>query len=249
MKLLVLSDLHIRDASDPLYARLLHVLGSHSEPQDVVVLAGDIFDLFVGDKAIFRARYRAFLELLANLSARGVQVHYIEGNHDFQLSGVFARLGVLLHDAEVTLKLGDRTLYVAHGDLADRSDWAYLASRVFYRSGFFRIFVRILPGAFIDWLGRTLSRLSRNRKPLLPAELPIERRERLRRVYRSFAAEKISAGADFVVMGHCHDLDEMEFQVAGRHGHYANMGYPRAHGSYLVWQPGDQKVHRTPLPT
>lgn len=248
MKLLVLSDLHIQDANDPLYSSLLHVLGSEAQPQDTVVLAGDVFDLFVGGKEVFLRRYSAFFEMLKALVRRGVQVHYIEGNHDFLLKRVFKEAGVPLHEASVELKLEDRSIYVAHGDLVDRSDWLYLFSRAFYRSWFFRLFVRLAPGRFIDWLGKTLSRQSRNRKPLLPAELPIERRERLRKVYRSFAAERIAEGFDFVVLGHCHDLDEMEFQVAGRRGHYANMGYPRAHGSYLVWQPGDPKIMRTALP-
>jgi UDP-2,3-diacylglucosamine pyrophosphatase LpxH len=144
--------------------------------------------------------------------------------------------------------LGSASLYVAHGDLVDRSDWGYLALRAFYRSLVFRAFVRLAPGRFLDWLGRTLSRLSRERKPLLPTEMPIKRRERLRKIYRSFAAEKIAEGFDFVILGHCHDLDEMEFRVADRRGHYANMGYPREHGSYLVWEPGDPKIQRTALP-
>ncbi len=248
MKLLVLSDLHIHDAEDPLYSSLLHVLGSTAEKDDIVVLAGDVFDLFVGGKDVFLERYSAFFALLKALTQRGVKVHYIEGNHDFLLKGTFQAVGVPLHEAEVKLKLGDRAVYIAHGDLVDRSDWGYRFVRWFYRAWFFRLFVRFSPGWFIDWLGKQLSRQSRNRKPLLPTELPIERRERLRKVYRSFAAERIAEGHDFVVLGHCHDLDEMEFQVAGRRGHYANMGYPRAHGSYLVWQPGDKKLQRTALP-
>ncbi len=247
MKLLVLSDLHIRDDADPLYASLLQVLGTAGE-EDVVVLAGDVFDLFVGNKAVFRERYTAFFEQMKALAARGVKTHYIEGNHDFQLKGVMRQAGIPLHEEEVTLKLEALSFYIAHGDLVDRSDWGYLAARIFYRSWFFRLFVALMPGTFIDWLGRTLSGISRGRKPLLSSELPIEKRERLRTIYRSFAAEKLAQGFDIVVLGHCHDLDEMEFQIEGRRGHYANMGYPRAHGSYLVWQPGDSKIQRTALP-
>jgi hypothetical protein len=72
--------------------------------------------------------------------------------------------------------------------------------------------------------------------------------ERLRKIYRSYAAERLAEGYDYVVMGHCHDLDEMSFQIGGRAGQYVNVGFPRVHGSYLSWSPGDEKIMRERMP-
>ena len=72
--------------------------------------------------------------------------------------------------------------------------------------------------------------------------------ERLRNLYRSYAAERIARGCDFVVMGHCHDLDEKSFVIDGRPGQYVNVGFPRAHGSFLSWSPGDERIQRERLP-
>mgnify|MGYP001581601727 CR=1 FL=1 len=248
MRLLVLSDLHISGDQDPLYASLLRVLNENATRGDTVILAGDIFDLFVGNKKLFRERYSEFFASITRLVHQGVDLRYIEGNHDFLLGDALAASGAQWNSMEFSLEMAGKKIYVAHGDLVDKSDWGYLLLRSFYRSLPFRAFVRLMPGPFIDRLGKTLSQLSRGRKPLLSQELPIEKRERLRRIYRSFAADQISRGFDFVVLGHCHDLDEMSFLVDGRRGHYANMGYPRAHGSYLIWSPGDAKIERTALP-
>src|SRR5262249_53544168 len=145
---------------------------------------------------------------------RGVEIHYIEGNHDFMIRRAFARVrGMKVHTSEVTLERGDKRFYVAHGDLADREDYGYRALRVLFRSPAMKAFVKFAPGSWVDGFGQFSSHRSRSAKPRLPSEYPIERRERLRKVYRSFAAQKIAEGFDYVVMGHCHDLDEMEFTV------------------------------------
>ena len=57
MRLFVVSDLHIRGPQDPIYRSLLTLLRDRARESDTVVLAGDIFDLFVGKKNVFLERY------------------------------------------------------------------------------------------------------------------------------------------------------------------------------------------------
>lgn len=247
MSLYVISDLHIRDSDDPLYAALLRLVRERPVAGDTLVLAGDVFDLFVGNKRVFKDRYSELAGALDQAARAGVSVHYIEGNHDFMIRRAFP--SVQVHAHEVELELEGKRFLVLHGDTADHRDLGYRALRILFRSPLMWLFLAAMPGKWLDGFGKFLSRSSRERKPLLPAELPIERRERLRKVYRSFAAGKIAEGYDFVVMGHCHDLDEMSFKVGEREGQYVNVGYPRAHGSLLRWSPGDAKIAREPLPS
>ncbi len=249
MRLLVISDLHIHGPHDPLYASLLKLIRERASPGDTLVLAGDVFDLFVGNKRVFLERYHEFVAALRDAGSRGVRVHYIEGNHDFLVRGAFGRIpGVQVHSQDVSLELGGRKFFISHGDTFDRSDYGYRALRVFYRSPVMKGIVRVVPGRWLDWYGNAHSRQSRATKPILASGLSIENMERLRRVYRSAAAERLAAGYDFVVAGHCHDLDEMDFTIAGRSGQYVNVGYPRAHGSFLTWGPGEPKIQREKLP-
>ncbi len=245
MSLYVLSDLHINTPDSPLYSELVGFLRNRTHAGDTVILAGDLFDLFVGGKLLFLERYRDFMEALRLAGSRGVELHYIEGNHDFQLKRAFAPIPNLqLHEDYVSLQIGDKRIFACHGDTVDRRDYGYLALRMAFRSPVMKALIGALPGSWIDGLGRASSSMSRSRKPALPVELPRRGMEELRKVYRNFAAEKLSEGYDFVVMGHCHDLDEMSFIVEGRMGQYINVGYPPVHGSILSWAPGEDKIRR-----
>jgi UDP-2,3-diacylglucosamine hydrolase len=247
MAVFAVSDLHISGPADPLYCSLLTLIGERAKSGDTLVLVGDVFDLFVGKKAVFLERFGQFLTTVREAAARGVHVHYVEGNHDFQLGDVFGR-GVLVHEREVELEVEGKKFFFAHGDLADRSDYGYRALRLFLRSRVMKSFVLAAPGGWIDGIGRRSSLYSRDTGPRLAAHLTPDDRERMRKIYRSFAAEKMAQGFDFVVLGHCHDLDEMSFTVAGRPGHYINIGFPPVHGSYVEWTPGADKIFRSAMP-
>lgn len=246
MKLIVISDIHIFGPDDPLYTSLLELMRSETLPGDHLVLAGDIFDFFVGKPPAMIRKYSAFFSELRALGRREVAVTYIEGNHDFHLSETFSDMvHVEVVPAEKEIRVGDRRVYIAHGDLVDREDRGYLALRKFFRSGFARMAASALPERVVDWIGARSAEASRGANPRLPEERGLESRDRLRALYRGFAREKIREGFDAVVMGHCHDLDGEEFSESGRKGAYLNVGFPRKHHAYVVF--ADGKLERRPL--
>jgi UDP-2,3-diacylglucosamine hydrolase len=250
MSLYAVSDLHVQGSDDPLYRSLLSLLRDRAREGDTVVLAGDLFDLFVGNKQVFTERYREFFRECEAAGHRGVTIHYVEGNHDFHLREAFAGLpGFHLHSREFDLELGGRKFFFAHGDLVDRKDYGYRALRVAFRSRLMKAAFAAMPDRMLEWVGEQTARRSKGRDYRHPsAKLPPGRLEYLRNTYRSFAAERLAHGYDFVVMGHCHDLDEKSFVIGSRAGQYINVGYPRAHGSFLSWSPGDERIQREKLP-
>jgi UDP-2,3-diacylglucosamine hydrolase len=248
VRLIVVSDLHVRGEEDPLYHSLLSLLAT-AGAGDTVVLAGDVFDLFVGNKALFRDRYAEFAAALQDAGERGARMHYIEGNHDFLIRRAFGGIrGLTIHPHHVSIQLQGKRFFFAHGDTVDRRDYGYRALRTFFRSPVMKALVAVAPGEWLDAFGKKSSGLSSRAKPRRPEELPIERAERLRKAYRSYAAEKLGEGYDFVVLGHCHDLDEMKFRIGEREGQYVNVGYPRVHQSFLLWEPAEGAIRRVPLP-
>lgn len=249
MAVYAVSDLHIRGPHDPLYRSLLALLRDRAQRGDTVVLAGDVFDLFVGNKRVFTERYGEFLRELAAAGERGVAIHYIEGNHDFLLRRAFARIpGLALHPQDFEVTVATKRFFFSHGDLVDRQDYGYRFMRFMFRTWLMKLLVALFPGRLLEWIGARSSYASQARSPRLPTQLPQGRMERLRNLYRSHAAERIARGCDFVVMGHCHDLDEKFFHIDGRPGQYVNVGFPRAHGSFLSWSPGDERIQRERLP-
>ena len=59
----------------------------------------------------------------------------------------------------------------------------------------------------------------------------------MRSVFREFAEEKKRQGFDFVILGHCHDLDDLQ-------PFYFNMGYPPVHRQFLYWSAESNSVKR-----
>ncbi|MEK6577787.1 MAG: metallophosphoesterase [Bdellovibrionota bacterium] len=250
MALVIISDLHIWGEKDPLYENLLSLIRTRVNSGDTLILAGDLFDLFVGNKKIFLKRYHKFISELSEASLRGAVIHYIEGNHDFLLQKVFNAIPKMkVHSSSVSVVLNGKRFFFSHGDLVDRSDLNYRLTRAFFRSLMMKGIVKIIPGSWLDWVGEKSSQYSRDKKPLLPAHLPILQIESMRKKYRGFASIILSKGFDYCVMGHCHDLDEMKFKIGDRSGQYINVGYPRAHGTYLTWKANEPYITREPLPS
>lgn len=244
MRVLVVSDLHIWGADDPLYASLLQLARSLRR-DDTFVLAGDIFDVFVAKKKVFLAPYQEFWKALGDAVRAGAEVHYIEGNHDFHMKSALRKIhGLHVHGRDVKFQRKGKRFLIAHGDLADSRNRKYRALRILFRSPVMKLVVNASPGSLVKNVGERMSRFSRGRKPLLPQDLPAESLKELRKRYRNFAAERALEGFDFIIMGHCHDLDEMHFQVSGKTVQYVNVGYPRVHRSYLEWTPEDSKIRR-----
>ena len=235
----ILSDLHIENSKDPMYASFLEVLNTKPTKSDVVVLAGDIFDFWVGNRDIFKNEYAAFLEALKRLKANQVQVYYIEGNHDFHLKSALSPYLNLNHRS-IEFKLDDKNFFVAHGDLVNLADVGYLLLRFLFRSPLISFLVKIVPEGFLKKLGEFLSKKSRQYNPRI--------RNSTRTKFRNYAVIKIQKGYDFVALGHCHDDDQMTFKIGDRTGAYANVGFPKVHKTYLYWKEGQSEFQKVKFP-
>lgn len=244
MKLIYVSDIHIRDERDPFYHRLLKLIQEKIESQDVLILGGDIFDLFIEKKEIFLNRYSEFLNLIKAKSDAGTKIYYIEGNHDFHLSSVFSHYkNVKIIQTEIELTLSGKKFYLAHGDLVDTDDHRYLFLRGLLRFPLVHLAGKLMTSAMMEKIGKSMGEESQKRNPrMLSSETGSL--EKVRKVFRNFAVLKFKEGFDFVLLGHCHDLDEMVCNLEEHQKHYMNNGYPRVHGKYILWNEGSNELSR-----
>ena len=246
MKVWVYSDLHLLSSEDPLYQPFLQSLNEANSSQDHVVLAGDIFELFVGDSAYFYSKFALFFKTLKVLSDRGVKLYYIEGNHDFHLKKNFEDIPIRFEEERVVLKTQDREgnekkIWIAHGDLVDQNDEQYLRLRSFFRSRLVKTLVEVVPGFIIKKVSEKIARLPEQKEIDLPEHWPADRRDHLRKTFRDYAESKKRQGFDYVILGHCHDLDETK-------PFYWNMGYPPVHRQFLFYESRQDLVERRNFP-
>jgi UDP-2,3-diacylglucosamine hydrolase len=224
MKAYFLSDLHLRRGEDPASLRFAAFLRSVPARGDLLLLGGDIFDLFVGNKAVFRAQHAPVLDALRAAAMKGVEVHYLEGNHDFHVKRAFGNLpNFVVHADDYGLEWQGTKIYVSHGDMIDPEDRGYRLLRAVTRHFAFRAFLRVFPGRGIAALGDASSKKSRQYNHTDAGGQP--GRERLRALYANFAREKVAEGYSHVLVGHSHLRDQIELEAGEKRGEYINLGF------------------------
>lgn len=236
MRAWIFSDLHITDAKNQVYSAFLNALKEANTKGDHLVLAGDIYDLMVGSSHFYRTKFKEFFEVIEAATSAGVQVHYIEGNHDFHIRGLYPKNTDFQEEAVILIDCDSvaakKLLYIAHGDLVEEGDTRYLQLRSVLRSTPFQVFTSLLPGKVIETVGSKFSRS-------LGQKATDEASPHTRALFRAFAAKKHDEGFDYVVLGHCHDFDALP-------PFYFNMGFPPRHGYYLYYD-GRVGLERRPL--
>ncbi len=152
------SDTHLNKSQSKRYGAFLRLLDEVNEDESIkeLFLVGDIFDLWLGDRDIFVKMHKSVLEKIATV-AKKKKVHYFEGNHDFQLGRLWAKMGVTVYPGEYEFILKGQKVLVSHGDLLDQENTAYLRMRWFLRTSFARFLIKILPENFLLKIGSFLS--------------------------------------------------------------------------------------------
>jgi UDP-2,3-diacylglucosamine hydrolase len=239
VKVFFLSDIHLRDGNGPQANRLVSFLGSEPSPGDILVLGGDIFDLLVGDKRVFRERFAPVINAIKQAAARGAAVHYLEGNHDFHFASIFTGVPNLkVHFVDFDFSAHNRRIWVSHGDLIDSSDFGYRFLRWFTKNTLFKIFVGAMPDFVIDLVGRFSSKKSREYNHAPISDLA---QERIRNMYVSFARAKVRTGTDHVLVGHSHLRDQVPIKDGPHLGEYVNLGFAGDRLLYGVLEQGADK--------
>ncbi len=233
MAIYFLSDLHLRDSESAATLRFCSFLNHEVKVSDTLILGGDVFDLFVGNKQVFLDRFSNILRALESLGRSGTNILYLEGNHDFHLEAAFQEMpGVRVFRGSYSAEIEGVKVCVSHGDEIDREDYGYRFLRFITRAWLFQIFLRIMPGAWLAALGNWSSDKSRKYNG-------VERQntaavDRTKRLFREFAAAQVSAGVRFVFLGHSHIRDHECFPGGAE---YVNLGYSSQELLYARYSP------------
>jgi UDP-2,3-diacylglucosamine hydrolase len=176
------------------------------------------------------------LRAFAELRDRGVELHFVRGNHDFW-AGRFLEdaLGFAIHDEVVLEQDGVRALLV-HGDGLDPADRGYRVYKRVARAGLVVWLFRQLHPDWAMGLARAVSAGSRRANAPEHASLGSQVAP-----LRRFALERLAGeDVDAVLCGHSHYPAREE--AAG--GVYVNTGDWLEHRSYVVWSGGEFALKR-----
>ncbi len=234
MKIVFVADAHLKGPDDPNQADLVKFIDQLNDIKVLVVL-GDLFDFWGGNDKVVKKRYKATLEAFSRLRGRGIELLYLEGNHDFAMGPYFVEtLKADVHGDSVELAVeDDKRLFLAHGDII-AGGYGHAMWRQSLKRGFMNFLMHSV-GPWITWqIAMAMSKKSRQYSEKKDVE------DRL----REFAGKRIAAGSDAVVLGHSHVPGVHEVESGGKKGTYANPGSWAAGKSYLVYENGEFRVER-----
>ena len=199
MHVIFIADAHLRNPDDRNYRLMLRFLKEIPESVDMLVIAGDFFEFWLGDSPEAFPHYKPALDALETVTRNGVKLLFFEGNHDFHLGGYFQRAfnaDVFPDNAEITID--GKRLFICHGDLINRTDYGYLALRFIFRNPLTRILAKILPHSVAAFIAAKLGKHSKENHKAA------ETRWDYQQLVRTFAAARFEGGFDTVVTAHYH---------------------------------------------
>jgi UDP-2,3-diacylglucosamine hydrolase len=209
-ELIFVGDVHL-DRDDPALEDFLAFLEGLAGRARRLVLMGDLFNLWLGRRELEGPHQRAVVERLASLRARGMSVHYLEGNRDYGVGAGYSELAFDAVSAEgLVERWGEVQLFVAHGDLVNLEDRRYRAWRRMSRSTpVWRLF-RCLPTGLQVRSAEALERRMRVTNLAFKRDFPTASIAR-------YAERHCSVDCHGLVLGHFHvERDFWVESAAGR---------------------------------
>ncbi len=238
--ILVISDIHL--GTFGCHAKeLLHYLKS-IKPK-VVVLNGDIIDIWQFSKTYWPNSHMKVIKHLINWMGKGVKTYYVTGNHDEMLRKFEGlKMGSLNVVNKVVLTLPDgKKAWVFHGDVFDitmqHSKWLAKLGSVGYD-------VLILINRFFNFISEKIfkrGKLSLSKKIKESVKTAVSY---INDFEQTTADIGISNNYDYVVCGHIHHPEIREIHNAEGHITYLNSGDWVENLSALEFSNGEWSVYR-----
>lgn len=172
-------------------------------------LLGDIFDFWFEYKKVVPRGFTRILGRLANLTDRGIPVHFFTGNHDLWVFDYLSEeAGLIIHYNEMITQIGNKKFFLAHGDGLDPDDKGYLfLKKIFTNKKLQWIFARLHPN-FAFYIAHKWSKSSRLSKIDKEEEFNVKNENMYRFALNYLDRECI----DYFIFGHRHQKAEVDLK-------------------------------------
>jgi UDP-2,3-diacylglucosamine hydrolase len=216
MSTAVIADAHIGGpggSPEPLIRQLDELADG---PCRRLILLGDLFHVWVGDRRYETPEIRAVVEALDSLKEKGVRLDYVEGNRDFFIGrGPYAGLFDLI-GSEIGFSAAGKRHLAVHGDGLNDADYMYRFWHWLSKSRLSRFMMHNLPGplarAAVRQTEQQLAKTNFKHKTLIPEKVILD-----------YAQRRLGAGYDVMILGHFHE--PRRWQVRGGEVHLLDAWY------------------------
>tara|TARA_Y200000002_G_scaffold13974_1_gene11248 strand:- start:1917 stop:2648 length:732 start_codon:yes stop_codon:yes gene_type:complete len=164
-----------------------------------IFIMGDFFDYYFEYKNNNPNYFEKIFSLLKKIKSKGIEVYFIAGNHDFWIGKEFESVITKSFLRDQILSVGDKKIYVTHGDGILSWDKGYRLLKLILRSKIFRFLYSLLPKSIAL---KIAEKISYERKD--SHILNYEKLEKIHSELIQYAKLKWNEGCDIVIMGHYH---------------------------------------------
>lgn len=166
-------------------------------------LMGDIFDFWHDYEKVAPRGFTRILGRIADLTDRGIPVHFFTGNHDLWMYDYLPEeLGVELHRIEMVKEIKGKRFFLAHGDGLDEEDVGYRRlKRIFTNKTLQWLFARLHPNFALS-IGHGWSKKSRISKLGTDEDFSVKQDGMYKFAEKYLENESI----DYFIFGHRHQM-------------------------------------------
>ena len=176
-------------------------------------LMGDIFDYWFEYKKVVPRGHIRVLGKLAEITDKGIPVHFFTGNHDIWIFDYLpSEIGLIVHHDPETFNLLGKKFFLAHGDGLDRGDKGYKILKKIFKSRVLQWFYARLHPNFAVTVAQKWSKNSRLGKKEITDSFDATNEGMFQ--YAASVLEK--EHFDYFVFGHRHQLANILINESSR---------------------------------
>ena len=168
---------------------------------DEIYLVGDIFDFWWEYKLVVPHGFTRFLGTIAELTDKGIPVHFFTGNHDMWVKDYLVKeCGVIIHTTPLTTSFNGKLFHIAHGEGLGSRNFPYKCLlNIFHNKILRKLYSSLHPSIGVG-IGHYWSLNSRLGKGIKLEFMGEENEDLIRYAEMILEKEKI----DFFIFGHRH---------------------------------------------
>ena len=186
--------------------RLVSFLDKIKDEAAAVYMLGDMFDFWYEYRHVVPKGFTRFFGKVAELTDRGVEVHFFTGNHDIWCLDYFEKeCGMIVHREPCLVELYDKEFFLAHGDefSAERS---FRILRSIFHNRFLQMMFSTIHPRWSIWMGHSWARHSML-KHKVKGDTPFKGEENEECIIYAKKYLKDHPSVDCFIFGHRH-IDE-----------------------------------------
>lgn len=242
-KIYFLSDFHLGapDYEQSLVRekKVVTFLDSIKDSAAMIFIVGDIFDFWYEYKQVVPKGYVRLLGKLAELTDRGVAIHFFVGNHDMWMRGYFEKeLNIPVYHHPKVFEWNGKRFYIGHGDGLGPGDHGYKFLKKIFRNPLCQWLFGLLHPSWGIGLANYFSRKSREKTGTSDQHFLGEENEWLIIYCKEMLAKE---HFDYLVFGHRHYPIDFKLNEKSR---YINLGDWIRNFTYASFDGTEVQLHQ-----